>query len=106
MFSKHFITSFFLVCKNCAFYVRTFQKPLIFHLNIRRFKVFRDVDVAEGVVEAEVVDGKPLELGDLLGVGQGDGDLVVEVAVQHVRTILLIRNYESLRTGPTKSKTF
>jgi hypothetical protein len=51
-------------------------------------------------VETEVVNGEPLQLGDLLALGQSNGDLVIEVPVQDVRTTFLIRDYDSFWTRP------
>ena len=45
-----------------------------------RLEFLRDVNVPEGVVDGEVVDREPLEVGDALVVREGDGDLIVQVA--------------------------
>ena len=65
-----------------------------------RLEILGDVDVSEGIVEAEVVDGEPLEVGDPLPVGQGHGDLLVEVALQDVGPAVLGRNDEALLVRP------
>ena len=66
----------------------------------RRLKVLRDVNVTEGIVEAEVVDREPLDIRDPLPVGQGHGDLVVEISFENVRSSVFVGYDEALGAGP------
>ena len=51
-------------------------------------------------MKTEVVDGEPGEVGDLLVVRQRQGDLVVQVSVQHVGAAFLVGDDDTLGTGP------
>ena len=51
-------------------------------------------------MKAEVVDGEPGDVGDLLVVRQRQGDLVVQVSVQNVGAAFLVGDDHTLGTGP------
>lgn len=59
----------------------------------RRFKLFGNVNVAEVVLTAQVIDREPLHFGDSLVVRQCDREIFVEVAFQDVGS----KNDESLK---------
>lgn len=57
-------------------------------LRHRRLELLRNVDVAEIVLAVQVVHGKPLDFGDLFIVGQAQREVLVEVALENVGTVV------------------
>lgn len=57
-------------------------------LSLGRLKLLWNVDVAERLLAADVVDSQPLDLGQFFPVRQIDGDVFVVILAQHVRPVI------------------